>query len=204
MVLGYYPFGLKHKGYNDVVSANVNSVASRFKYNGIELEESLGIDWYEMDVRQYDPAIARFTSIDPVTHYDFSTYNAFDNNPVFWADPSGANAGCPSCQTEEDWENYYSQLDNAAGALGYDSFEQASLNMDHLTIVYDDDGHKIGMNNGEAIDIVKYDNQLDAISSFVADGLLIEAPLLLGKLFSNLFKSGGDEAIERVVSQIRT
>src|SRR5690606_23494069 len=30
----YYPFGLKHKGYNDVVSANVNSVAKKFKYNG--------------------------------------------------------------------------------------------------------------------------------------------------------------------------
>ena len=57
----YYPFGLKHKGYNDVVSANVNSVASKFKYNGVELEESLGLDLYEMDLRQYDPAIARWT-----------------------------------------------------------------------------------------------------------------------------------------------
>jgi hypothetical protein len=45
-----------------------------------------------MDVRSYDPAIARWTSIDPVTHYSMSTYNAFDNNPVFWADPSGADA----------------------------------------------------------------------------------------------------------------
>jgi len=27
-----------------------------------------------------------------VTHYEYSTYNAFDNNPVFWADPSGADA----------------------------------------------------------------------------------------------------------------
>ena len=30
-------------------------------------------------------------SIDPVTHYSQSPYNAFDNNPVFWADPSGAD-----------------------------------------------------------------------------------------------------------------
>jgi hypothetical protein len=36
------------------------------------------------------PAIARFTSIDLVTHFSNSTYNAFDNNPVYWADPSGA------------------------------------------------------------------------------------------------------------------
>ncbi|UOB16285.1 RHS repeat-associated core domain-containing protein [Abyssalbus ytuae] len=69
----YYPFGLKHKGYNNIVSANANSVASKFKYNGIELEESLGLNLYEMDLRQYDPAIARWTGIDPVTHYSQST-----------------------------------------------------------------------------------------------------------------------------------
>ena len=46
----------------------------------------------EMDLRQYDPAIGRWTGIDPVTHHSMSTYTAFDNNPVFWADPSGANS----------------------------------------------------------------------------------------------------------------
>jgi RHS repeat-associated protein len=88
----YYPFGLEHRGYNSNVSPNVNSVAQKFKFNGTELEESLGLNLYEMDMRQYDPAIARWTSIDPVTHHSNSTYNAFDNNPVFWADPSGADA----------------------------------------------------------------------------------------------------------------
>ncbi|MFY0602957.1 MAG: hypothetical protein JXQ93_03340 [Flavobacteriaceae bacterium] len=88
----YYPFGLKHKGYNNVVSSNGNSVAQKFKYNGMELENALGIDWYEMDMRQYDPAIARWTAIDPVTHHSMSTYTAFDNNPIFWADPSGADS----------------------------------------------------------------------------------------------------------------
>ncbi|WP_299362482.1 RHS repeat-associated core domain-containing protein [Winogradskyella sp.] len=75
-----------------MVSASANSVAQRFRYNGIELEESLGIDWYKMDMRQYDPAIARWTSIDPVVHHEYSTYSAFDSNPVFWADPSGADS----------------------------------------------------------------------------------------------------------------
>jgi RHS repeat-associated protein len=88
----YYPFGLKHKGYNSNVSSRGNSVAQKFKYNGIELDESLGLNLYEMDVRSYDPAIARFTSIDPVVHHYQSTYAAFDNNPVFWSDPSGADS----------------------------------------------------------------------------------------------------------------
>jgi RHS repeat-associated protein len=88
----YYPFGLKHKGYNNVTTSNGSSVAQKFKYNGMELEESFGLNWYEMDMRQYDPAIARWTAIDPVTHHSMSTYTAFDNNPVFWADPSGADS----------------------------------------------------------------------------------------------------------------
>ncbi|QKX07507.1 hypothetical protein HN014_01155 [Aquimarina sp. TRL1] len=61
-------------------------------FNGVEHEEALGLNIYEMDVRQYDPAIARFTSLDPVTHFFSSPYNAFDNNPVVWSDPSGADA----------------------------------------------------------------------------------------------------------------
>lgn len=44
---------------------------------------------YAMDARMYDPAIARFTSLDPVLHYKQSPYVAFYNNPVYWADPTG-------------------------------------------------------------------------------------------------------------------
>ncbi len=85
----YYPFGLKHKGYNTAYTGG-NATAQKFKYNGIELEEVTGL--YEMDLRAYDPTIARWTGIDPVTHWSMSTYTAFDNNPVYWADPSGANS----------------------------------------------------------------------------------------------------------------
>lgn len=90
--MNFYPFGLKHKGYNNVTSSNGNSTAQKFGYNNIELEESLGLNLMEMDLRQYDPAIARWTSIDPVTHHSNSTYNAFDNNPIVFSDPSGADA----------------------------------------------------------------------------------------------------------------
>ena len=46
----------------------------------------------EMELRSFDPAIARWVVIDPVTHHSLSPYNAFDNNPIYWADPSGADA----------------------------------------------------------------------------------------------------------------
>ena len=62
-------------------------------------------------MRQYDPAIARWTSIDPVTHWSNSTYNAFDNNPVFFADPSGADSE-PSNQTDIFGRSVYDEYGN--------------------------------------------------------------------------------------------
>ncbi|MDR6968891.1 RHS repeat-associated protein [Flavobacterium arsenatis] len=64
----------------------------QYKYNGKEFQDELGLNMYAMDARQYDPAIGRWIVQDPVVHFDFSPYSAFDNNPVFWADPSGADA----------------------------------------------------------------------------------------------------------------
>ena len=45
-----------------------------------------------MDMRQLDPAIGRWVVQDPVVHHEFSPYSAFDNNPVYWSDPSGADS----------------------------------------------------------------------------------------------------------------
>src|SRR5690554_4164107 len=45
-----------------------------------------------MDLRQLDPAIGRWMVQDPVIHHDYSPYSAFDNNPVYWSDPSGADS----------------------------------------------------------------------------------------------------------------
>jgi RHS repeat-associated protein len=96
----YYPFGLKHTNYNVAVmklrGANVLPDASlipknKYKYQGQELQDELGLNMYAMDMRLYDPAIARWTVIDPITHLDESSYTAFSNNPVFFADPSGAS-----------------------------------------------------------------------------------------------------------------
>ena len=85
----YYPFGLKHKGYNNVTNGTENRLLT---FNGVELEESLDLNMYEMDVRSYDPAIGRFTTLDPIIHHSVSPYTGMDNNPVFWADPIGANS----------------------------------------------------------------------------------------------------------------
>src|SRR5690554_5969479 len=96
----YYPFGLKHQEYSTfgfvnnpiqgVIIAPIINNPYQYKYNGKEWQDELGLGMYDMDMRQYDPAIARWVVMDPVIHHSVSPYSAFDNNPVFWADPSGA------------------------------------------------------------------------------------------------------------------
>jgi RHS repeat-associated protein len=100
----YYPFGLKHKGYN-IATPSTNE-GLKYKYNGKELQDELGLNVTAMDYRQYDSAIGRFNSMDKLSEltYDISPYRFALNNPIFWADPTGLseqNGGnfaiCPTC-----------------------------------------------------------------------------------------------------------
>ncbi len=94
----YYPFGLTHQGYNNEVFGRQHP----YGYNGVEEDNELGLGLLSMDLRKYDPTIGRFLGMDPVTHHSMGTSVAFDNNPIFWADPSGANAECLTCNGSEE------------------------------------------------------------------------------------------------------
>jgi RHS repeat-associated protein len=74
-----------------VVSSNGNSTAQRFKYNGKELTQALGLNLYEYGARMYDPAIGQFTTIDPrsETYYEWSPYNYTGNSPIQRIDVNG-------------------------------------------------------------------------------------------------------------------
>lgn len=87
----YYPFGLKHKGYNDNTSSLGNDLAQKWKYLDKEFEESFDLNMYEMDWRQYDPAIGRFTGIDKLTEsfQSYTPYHYSYNSPIVYKDPSG-------------------------------------------------------------------------------------------------------------------
>ncbi|WP_409416741.1 DUF6443 domain-containing protein [Flavobacterium sp. PS2] len=83
----YYPFGLKHQGYNTLN----NQLGYKYKYNSRELQDELGLNMTAMDYRQYDPAIGRFNSMDRLSElaYSISPYRFAYNNPVYWNDPTG-------------------------------------------------------------------------------------------------------------------
>jgi RHS repeat-associated protein len=59
----YYPFGLEHKGYNNVIVGTENNHKT---YQGQELNEDLGYNMHEYKWRHYDASIGRFNVIDPL------------------------------------------------------------------------------------------------------------------------------------------
>uniref|UniRef100_UPI003305A9AA DUF6443 domain-containing protein n=1 Tax=uncultured Croceitalea sp. TaxID=1798908 RepID=UPI003305A9AA len=87
----YYPFGLKHKGYNGSVSPLGNDVAQRWKFGGKELNDELNLDWYDVSARNYDPAIGRWMNLDPLAEQmrRHSPYNYAFDNPIYFTDPDG-------------------------------------------------------------------------------------------------------------------
>ncbi len=111
----YYPFGLKHKGYNNVTSSLGNSTAQKFGYNGVELNESLELNLYEMDWRGYDASLGRFMQIDnhAETYMEWSTYHFAANNPIFVADPDGQD-WIITMSTDDDGNTTYNITINVA------------------------------------------------------------------------------------------
>jgi len=80
-----YPFGSTQPNPN-----NLNANQYRYGFGGMEQDKQT--QSYTTYFRQYDPRIARWKSTDPVIQPWQSPYTAFDNNPIFYTDPSGAIA----------------------------------------------------------------------------------------------------------------
>jgi RHS repeat-associated protein len=84
----YYPFGLEHKGYNNVVNGTENNY---FNFNGKELEEDLGLGWIDYGARRYMRDLGRWASMDPKASLmpDQSPFVFSFNSPLMFIDPDG-------------------------------------------------------------------------------------------------------------------
>jgi len=102
----YYPFGLKHQNYTATLKKlklkqeNNNQIITvrpavkavyNYKYNGKELQDEFGLDWYDYGARMYDPATARWYSVDQMAekYFENSNYVYTLNNPIIYIDPNG-------------------------------------------------------------------------------------------------------------------
>jgi RHS repeat-associated protein len=87
----YYPFGLEQKSHPNIISTLGNAIAQKYKYNGKELQDELGLNFYDYGARNYDPALSRFMNLDPMTEKRIwlSPYNYVQNNPILKIDPDG-------------------------------------------------------------------------------------------------------------------
>jgi RHS repeat-associated protein len=106
----YYPFGLKHRGYNTsqlvlmgdsmqfaqaaAAPSGPTVLPYQYKYNGKEWQDELGLNFHDYGARNYDPAIGRWMNIDPLAEKSrrFSPFSYALDNPVYFIDPDGRQA----------------------------------------------------------------------------------------------------------------
>lgn len=103
----YYPYGLTHRGYNGdhrifkgIAGTGIELVpvtpllgdSYKYKFGGKEYQDEFDINTYDFGARNYDPALVRTFTPDPLgeAFYHLSPYSFLNNNPLSNIDPTGA------------------------------------------------------------------------------------------------------------------
>ncbi|MCD4665528.1 MAG: RHS repeat-associated core domain-containing protein, partial [Bacteroidales bacterium] len=87
----YYPFGMAMTGLSH---QNGSDYKNKYLYNGKELQDEFGLDWYDYGARMYDPQLGRWHVVDPLAEEfpSWTPYHYVHNNPINLIDPTGMNA----------------------------------------------------------------------------------------------------------------
>ncbi|WP_211573860.1 DUF6443 domain-containing protein [Maribacter aquivivus] len=84
----YYPFGLKHKGYNGMQSATRNH---KYGFGGKEEQNDLSLSWLDFGARNYDASLGRWMNVDPLSerYSNITPYSYVASTPIIAIDPDG-------------------------------------------------------------------------------------------------------------------
>ncbi len=117
----YYPFGMNISG----LSYSNTSPENKYRYNGKELQDDFGLDWYDYGARMYDAELGRWHVPDPLAEKTFSLspFRYGKNNPVFYVDVKGLS------EFEQSYSSfsigrYGSITAHASGSSGSDEAEK--------------------------------------------------------------------------------
>ena len=83
---------VSEKGHKQTLARAKNRVKRyKYKYNGKELQDELGLNMYSYNARNYMPDIGRWGVIDPFTVLspNKNPYHFASNNPINRIDPTG-------------------------------------------------------------------------------------------------------------------
>lgn len=75
----YYPYGME---------AHSAGIDVRYGYQGLYAEKDKETGWNSFELRNYDPVVARWLTVDPMGQY-VSPYVGMGNNPMSLFDPTG-------------------------------------------------------------------------------------------------------------------
>lgn len=116
-----------------------NEVLYKYKYNGKEYQDELGLNMYDYGARNYDRALGRRMNIDPLAekYNNFSPYVYVYNSPLKFIDPDGKEgivvSGSPGNHGNEK-HFLINGLDRAKAAKGKTQSEDEKVTW----IVYND------------------------------------------------------------------
>jgi len=154
-----------------------------YLYNGKEWNEDLGLDWYDYGGRYYDPAIGRFTGIDPLAEVEpaWTPYRYAFNNPLIYIDPDGL------FESKKEAKQYAKKHDIRTGWFSGNKIREQNdgtfaIENDRektsTSRLFDDDGNDLGVMKAQVVaatDVMdQVINEGGSVSLILRDGSSVE------------------------------